>query len=167
MKKLLSFLLIAFTTGGCNAPADQGASAPAQKPTITLKVPPSQLMEVPERKKPASDTDWEARVINKNIEVIQLINIITPVKDYLVVGFTQYGPKFSEDLNHEWKDTQEQLGAALALYEKAGKAKGEGQFSQQTFFMFEEVWQLLVKTGVAGVRTKSMMDSELKRMSGQ
>ena len=26
----------------------------------------------------------------------------------------------------------------------------------------EEVWQLLVKTGVAGVRTKSMVDAEVK-----
>ena len=30
----------------------------------------------------------------------------------------------------------------------------------------EEVWQLLVKTGVAGVRTKSMVDSELAKLKG-
>jgi hypothetical protein len=28
----------------------------------------------------------------------------------------------------------------------------------------EDTWQLLVKTGVAGVRTKFMLDAELKKL---
>jgi len=39
-----------------------------------------------------------------------------------------------------------------------------GNTDKQLFLDLEEVWQLLVKTGVAGVRTKSMVDAELKRM---
>jgi hypothetical protein len=41
-----------------------------------------------------------------------------------------------------------------------------GDFDKQLFLDLEETWQLLVKTGVAGVRTKSMVDSELARLKG-
>ena len=41
-----------------------------------------------------------------------------------------------------------------------------GQFDKQLFLDLEQVWQILVKTGVAGVRTKSMVDSEMARITG-
>ena len=53
------------------------------------------------------------------------------------------------------------MTAATTLYEDCKKRRAEGAIDRQLFLDLEEVWQLLVKTGVAGVRTKSMVDSEL------
>ena len=43
--------------------------------------------------------------------------------------------------------------------------KAAGTFDKQLFLDLEEVWQLLVKTGVAGTRAKAMVDAELQRMT--
>ena len=82
-------------------------------------------------------------------------------------GFKQHGSKFSPTLQEEWTDTQEQLGKALGLYDSCKKRKSAaGEFDKQLFLDLEEVWQGLVKTGVAGVRTKQMVDAELKKAIG-
>ena len=41
-----------------------------------------------------------------------------------------------------------------------------GEYDKRLFLDLEQVWQSLVKTGVAGVRTKSMVDSELAKLKG-
>ena len=41
-----------------------------------------------------------------------------------------------------------------------------GAYDKKLFLDLEEVWQGLVKTGVAGVRTKSMVDAELAKLGG-
>ena len=104
--------------------------------------------------------DWEAKAHNKEIEVIEVINIINPVAAYITEGFKQYGDRFSPTLHEEWADTQVQL-TAPTLYEDCKERREAGDFDKKLFLDLEEVWQLLVKTGVAGVRAKSMVDSEL------
>jgi hypothetical protein len=122
-------------------------------------------LEVPDPVEVASDTDWKSRCHNKDIEIIGVLNIINPVAAYITAGFEQYGDRFSETLKEEWADTQVQLTAALTLYESCKERRTAGQFDKQLFLDMEEVWQLLVKTGVAGVRTKSMVDSEAKKIT--
>ena len=123
-------------------------------------------MPVPEAKTVASEDDWAARVHNKNIEVIQVINIINPVAAYLTEGFKQYGDRFSPTLQEEWVDTQAQLGAALGLYGSCQERMEAGEADKELFLDLEEVWQLLVKTGVAGMRTKQMVDAEVSGFRG-
>ena len=132
---------------------------------VQLKVDTPAPLEVPEPKKVTSDTDWETKAYNKEIEVLQVINIINPVAAYITEGFKQYGDHFSPTLQEEWEDTQVQLTKALTLYESCKERKAAGSFDRKLFLDLEEVWQLLVKTGVAGVRAKSMVDSELQKMT--
>ena len=114
----------------------------------------------------SAEDDWEARAHNKNIEVLQVINIINPVAAYITEGFKQYGDSFSPTLHEEWEDTQVQLTQATTLYDSCKERMAAGEFDKQLFLDLEEVWQLLVKTGVAGVRTKSMIDGELAKLKG-
>jgi hypothetical protein len=131
----------------------------------TVKFDEPDAMKVPEAKEVKSDTDWEAKVHNKDIEVIQVLNIINPVAVYLTAGFEQYGDKIKDEVVHEeWTDTQVQLTKALTLYETCKEKKAAGKFDKKLFLNMEETWQLLVKTGVAGVRTKQMFDMQLKRL---
>ena len=57
-------------------------------------------------------------------------------------------------------------GQATTLYDSCKERMAAGDYDKQLFLDLEEVWQLLVKTGVAGVRTKSMIDSELAKLKG-
>jgi hypothetical protein len=54
----------------------------------------------------------------------------------------------------------------MTLYDSCKERMAAGENDEALFLDLEEVWQLLVKTGVAGVRTKSMIDSELGRLKG-
>jgi hypothetical protein len=97
--------------------------------------------------------------------VIQVINIINPVAAYITAGFEQYGQRIKNKTVHEeWTDTQDQLTKALELYDSCKKRKEQGKFDKKLFLDMEGTWQLLVKTGVAGVRTKSMLDAELQKL---
>jgi hypothetical protein len=125
---------------------------------------PEKIVE-PAYVEPKSETDWAAKVNNKEKEVIQVINIINPVAAYLTAGFEQYGSRIKNaTLHEEWQDTQEQLTKALTLYDDCKKRKGQGKFDKQLFLDLEDTWQFLVKTGVAGTRTKSMLDQELQKL---
>ncbi len=167
-----TFLLtitIALLTGlliGCGqAPVAEEAAAPApQGPKLT--VPDREPIVVPEAREVTADDDWEAKAHNKEIEVLQVINTINPVADYVTVGFKEYGDRFSPTLAEEWADTQVQLTKALSLYESCKERKEAGTFDKQLFLDLEEVWQLLVKTGVAGVRSQQMVNAELAKMTG-
>ena len=162
---ILSLLVILFYIGcgqGADVPEVEG---PAQeKPLLTVQAPDP--LPFPEYITPSSDEDWKAKVNNKDIEVIQLINIINPVAAFITEGFKQYGTRFSEGLQEEWKDTQVQLTKALTLYESCKTRKAENKFDKKLFLDHEETWQLLVKTGVAGLRTKTMIEAEIKKMIG-
>ncbi len=164
MKMLISLLVCMLLLIGCTTTetetTDQMESAP-QGVTLNVKAP--ELMKVPSRVEVKSDTDWKGKVHNKEIEVIEVINILLPVKEYLVEGFKQYDSKFSHTLHEEWGDTQVQLTKALTDYEECKKIKATGKFDKKLFLDLEGVWQMLVKTGVAGLRTKSMMDAELAK----
>jgi hypothetical protein len=133
---------------------------------VLLEVEAPPALEVAEPKEVTGEDDWEARVHNKNIEVVQVINIIQPIAAYITVGFEQYGSSFSETLHEEWADTQVQLTKATTLYGSCQERMANGEFDKQLFLDLEEVWQGLVKTGVAGVRSKQMVDSELARLKG-
>ena len=98
--------------------------------------------------------------------MFEVINIINPVAAYITEGFKQYGDSFSPTLHEEWEDTQAQLGQATTLYGTCNERMAAGEYDEALFLDLEEVWQLLVKTGVAGVRTKSMIDSELAKLKG-
>ena len=167
MKRLAILALLPALLIGCG-PAEEGdqQAAEAPKAGIQLDVTPPAPLEVPERKELASDADWEAKAHNKNIEVVQVINIINPVAAYITKGFEQYGDRFSDTLQEDWADTQAQLTTAMKLYDSCKERMASGAYDKKLFLDLEEVWQGLVKTGVAGVRTKSMVDSELAKLSG-
>ena len=166
MKRLAILSLMAALAFAC-APAEQGGEAEeTARGGVQLEVAPPEPLEVPERREVSSDTDWEARAHNKNREVIEVINIINPVAAYITKGFEDYGERFSPTLNEEWADTQHQLTAATTLYDSCKERLAAGSYDKELFLDLEEVWQLLVKTGVAGVRTKTMVDAELAKMTG-
>lgn len=128
--------------------------------TYTIPAP----MEVPEKTEAKSETDWPARVNNKNAEVVEVLNILNPVAAYLTAAFEQHGDKLSEMTTEEWYDTVAQLTKATTLYSDCQKRMEAKKFDKKLFLDLEESWQLLVKVGVAGVRTKTMADDEFNRM---
>lgn len=165
--KIIFPLLIAFLfLVGCGeteqaSTPDSGAKVTGLKVTYEAPAPLEEPAYIP----PESEEDWKAKVNNKDIEVIQVINIINPVAAYITAGFEQYGERIKNMTVHEeWADTQEQLTKALGLYDSCKKRKEQGKFDKQLFLDMEGTWQLLVKTGVAGVRTKSMLDAELAKL---
>ena len=168
MKKIAILILVPGLLIGCGGTSDETAYE-AEEPAaeaVLLEVEAPPALEVPEPRDVTGEDDWEARAHNKNIEVLGVINIINPVAAYIVEGFKQYGDSFSPTLHEEWEDTQVQLTAATTLYDSCNERMAAGDYDKQLFLDLEEVWQLLVKTGVAGVRTKSMIDSELARLKG-
>jgi hypothetical protein len=64
----------------------------------------------------------------------------------------------------EWDDTVAQLTRANGIYEEAKAKMEQKKFDKSLFLQLEEAWQIYVKVGVAGVRTKTMVDSELEKM---
>jgi hypothetical protein len=167
MKGLLIVLCIAGLSIGCGGGDEAtGYSETAQAPErVLIQVEMPEPLPTPEPVEVSSDTDWPARSYNKDIEIIGVLNVINPVAAYITAGFEQYGDRFSDTLNEEWGDTQAQLTAALTLYESCKERMAAGEHDKKLFLDLEEVWQGLVKTGVAGVRTKSMVDSEVKRLT--
>jgi hypothetical protein len=164
MRSLTIGILAAALAVGCGGPDGAPAGEPeAEAPLLTVEAPDP--IPVPEPVEVTSDEDWEGKVHNKDIEVLQLINIINPVAAYITEGFAQHGANFSETLQEEWQDTQAQLTAALTLYEDCKARRANGDFERQLFLDMEEVWQGLVKTGVAGVRTQQMVDAEIRRLT--
>jgi hypothetical protein len=167
MKRIIMLIMVLSLLVGCSGGEEKSAEESQEtSPGITLNVQAPDPLPAPEPKTPSSDTDWEAKVHNKDIEIIQVLNIINPVAAYITEGFNQYGGRFSSTLQEEWTDTQAQLTKALTLYDDCKVRTKAGKYDKQLFLDMEEVWQLLVKTGVAGVRAKSMVDSELAAMSG-
>jgi len=169
MKNLLAIVASIALITGCSGGGDEVAQTPAAEaagPAIKLEVTAPEPLTAPDYMEPSSDEDWAAKANNKNIEVIGVLNIINPVAAYIIEGFNQYGDRFSPVLQEEWADTQVQLGAATTLYDDCTARMEAGGFDKQLFLDLEEVWQGLVKTGVAGVRTKSMIDSELTKFAG-
>jgi hypothetical protein len=167
MKVFLPLLVFSICLLGCEATEEAGPTPAAEGQVAGAKVEVTQPepMKVPERMEPSSETDWKARVNNKEIEIIQVLNIINPVAAYITAGFDQYGDRIEDPTVHEeWTDTQAQLTQALAIYNNCKEAKAAGDYSKQLFLDMEEAWQMLVKTGVAGVRTKQMLDAELKKL---
>ena len=165
MKQTLVWIAALALLASCAGPGSEepaaGGGEPAAAPAAKVDFETPEALALPEYKEPASEEDWVSRVSNKEREVIEVLNVINPVAAFITAGFEQHGEKFSDTLNEEWADTQVQLTAALTLYEDCKKRRDAGTFDKQLFLDMEEVWQLLVKTGVAGVRTKSMVESEL------
>ena len=157
---ILAISLLAGCGGADSQPADEAES---EAPLLTVEAP--EPLAVPEPVDVSSDEDWEAKVHNKDIEIIGVLNIINPIAAFITEGFNQHGDDFSETLQEEWVDTQAQLTAALTLYESCNERRAAGEFEKKLFLDMEEVWQILVKTGVAGVRTQQMVDSEIRRMT--
>ncbi|MCP4898141.1 MAG: hypothetical protein GY906_14305 [bacterium] len=167
MKRSIILLLVPCVLLGCGGgpPADSGSASQAdEQPLLVVDTP--EPLEIPARREITANDDWEAKAHNKEIEVLEVINVINPVAAYITEGFKLHGDSFSETLHEEWVDTQEQLGRAMTLYDSCKERKANGQYDKQLFLDLEEVWQHLVKTGVAGVRAKNMVDSELGRLKG-
>ena len=168
MKKLMLLVLASGLMLGCGGATDE-AMYEAKEPSteaVLLEFEAPAALEVPEPREVTADDDWEARAHNKNIEVLSVINVINPVAAYITAGFNQYGDSFSPTLQEEWEDTQVQLTQATTLYESCNERMAAGEYDKRLFLDLEQVWQSLVKTGVAGVRTKSMVDSELAKLKG-
>ncbi len=166
MRKVILLVLVSGLLVSCGGQVAEVAEEPQTEVVALLVVDPPEPLEVPVAVEVASATDWEAKAHNKEIEVIQVLNVINPVAAYITVGFEKYGDSFSDVLHEEWNDTQQQLTSALTLYDSCKERMASGNYDKQLFLDLEGVWQLLVKTGVAGVRTKSMLDSELGRLKG-
>ena len=166
MKRLAILAIVPALMLACGGPAEEEAAPAAQAAGAKLNVTAPAPIEVPAPREVASDEDWEAKAHNKEIEVLQVMNVINPIAAYIVEGFKQYGDRFSPTLQEEWEDTQVQLTKATTLYDSCKERKAAGSFDKQLFLDLEETWQLLVKTGVAGVRTKSMVDMELGKLTG-
>jgi hypothetical protein len=166
MKKQISFFICILYLLGCGGTEETTTTTVEdQSSGVTVSFETPKSMEEPTYIDPKSDEDWAAKVNNKEKEVIQVLNIINPVAVYLTAGFEQYGTRIKNTTVHEeWKDTQEQLTKALTLYDDCKKRKEQGKFDKKLFLDMEETWQILVKTGVAGVRTKSMLDAELQKL---
>jgi hypothetical protein len=165
MLRLTFVILILGMMLGCSA---QQGDMPQENaaPASTLVYDTPAPMEAPAAMEVSSETDWAARVNNKDIEIIGVLNVINPIAAKITAGFEKYGDRFSPTLHEEWDDTVVQLTAALTLYEDCKVRRAENNFDKKLFLDMEEVWQLLVKTGVAGVRTNSMVDSEMGRITG-
>jgi hypothetical protein len=131
---------------------------------VELKYNIPAAMDVPERIEAKSETDWAARVNNKNAEVVEVLNILNPVAAYLTAAFEQHGDKLGEITTEEWDDTVAQLTKATTLYGDCQKRMEAEKYDKKLFLDLEESWQLLVKVGVAGIRTKTMVDDEFNRM---
>ena len=168
MKRTLVLGLTVLLLAGCGGDYEEPAaeSQPSFDPASLLTYEVPAPIPIPESQAVGSDTDWAAKAHNKEIEILQVINIVNPVAAYITAGFEQYGTKFSDVLNEEWEDTQTQLTTALTLYEDCKTRRAAGKFDKQLFLDLEQTWQTLVKTGVSGVRTKSMVDDELRRAVG-
>lgn len=166
MRFFLVFSVCALLAAGCGkGKSDVADTAPDAPSGVALNVKAPDPLPVPPRKTPASPEDWQTIANNKESEVIETINLINPVAVYLQEGFKQYGSRFSPRLHEEWVDTQAQLTKAMNTYDAAKARKAEGKYDKQLFLSMEGAWQDLVKTGVAGMLTKSMMDAELQRLS--
>ena len=168
MKKIAILILVPGLLIACGGTSDEAAYEAAEPAAeaVLLEVEAPPALDVPEPKEVTGEDDWEAKAHNKNIEVLEVINIINPIAAYITEGFKQYGDSFSPTLHEEWEDTQVQLTQATTLYDSCNERMAAGDYDKQLFLDLEQVWQLLVKTGVAGVRTKSMVDSELKKLKG-
>jgi len=169
MKKLTILALVPFFFLACGGGGGDGAvdyDEPEAAAVVLIEVEAPVPIPVPELREVAGDDDWEVKAHNKNTEIIGVLNIINPVATYIVAGFDQYGSNFSDVLQEEWADTQVQLTAATTLYVSCKERMATGEYNKKLFLDLEEVWQLLVKTGVAGVRTKSMVDAEVGNLKG-
>ncbi len=136
-----------------------------QAPGLVVKAESPEPLAVPELIEPKSDSDWEAIVNNKNAEIIGVLNILNPVATYIIAAFEQYDDKLGEITHEEWEDTGAQLGRANSIYEDCKKRIADKKFDKKLFLDLEEAWQVYVKVGVAGLRTKTMIDDDLKRAS--
>lgn len=103
--------------------------------------------------------DWEARCDAKIVEIEAVIEILGPVVTYLTEAFEKN--TFTETTTEEWGDAVTQFTYANKYYDLAKSWMKEGKYNKLTFLKLEEAWQYYVKTGVAGLRTKSMVDHEL------
>jgi hypothetical protein len=169
MKQLLALGCALVLVLGCGGAGEEGPEEPqVAQPSggPAIQVEPPEPMPVPDYREPASDTDWAAKVHNKDREIVEVLNIINPVAAYITAGFERYGDRFSPTLHEEWQDTQAQLTSAMTLYEDCKARVGAGELDRQLFLDLEDVWQRLVKTGVAGVRAKSMVDAEVSKVTG-
>ena len=115
MRVLVTIICVAGLIG-CAGGGDATSAGPAAAPERALiQVEAPAALEIPAPVELASDTDWEGRAHNKDIEIIEVLNVVNPVAAYITAGFEQYGERFSDGLNEEWVDTQVQLTAALTL----------------------------------------------------
>lgn len=165
MNKIFVLFIAALFFIGCGGgDSGQSSETPVAAGAQVNYEKPAPL-DIPAPKEVASDTDWEAKVHNKEIEVLQVINIINPIAAFITAGFEQYGSQISDKTVHEeWADTQIQLTQALTLYDSCKKRKEKGEFDKKLFLDMENTWQMLVKTGVAGVRTNQMLTAELAKL---
>ena len=87
--QILLVVALAFVVG-CGGAGQDVADAPAEPaagPAIKLEVETPEPTPVPEYVEPESDTDWVARINNKDKEIVEVLNIITPIAAYITVGF--------------------------------------------------------------------------------
>ncbi len=163
---LLTGLLAAIVIAGCSADQETTSDAPEQSQSrLVVKYDTPAPMEVSARTEPQSDEDWKAIANNKNAEIVELLNIINPIAAYITAAFEQHGSIFAEVTHEEWEDTRAQLTNASTIYGDCQKRMESGAFDKQLFLDLEEAWQVFVKVGVAGLRTKTMVEADLARAS--
>ncbi|MCP4567439.1 MAG: hypothetical protein GY841_07655 [FCB group bacterium] len=166
-KVILAMILIAgLILVGCSQ--EDSSSTTTDEPTapkLVVNYETPAVLDVPARMEPKSDSDWEAIANNKNAEIVEVLNILNPVAAYLTAAFEQYGSKFGEITIEEWTDTQDQLTKASNLYGECKQRMADNKFDKKLFLDLENAWQIFVKVGVAGLRTKTMVDMDLAKQS--
>ena len=159
----ITFILIAVTLTACVSTTNEPAVSndPTDQIVQSLEATIEALVE--EVEEAAAEEAEEIVEVSENIEIVEVLNIITPVAVYLTAAFEQYADKFGEITHEEWEDTQHQLTSGSTLYGDCVKRLEAGEYDRQLFLDLEESWQIFVKVGVAGLRTKSMLEADLKR----
>lgn len=160
---LIVTILIGLLLTGCSREESSSSADEPSAPALTVNFESPVAIEIPPRMEPKSDADWEAIVNNKNAEIIEVLNILNPVAAYIIAAFEQYSGKLGEITHEEWTDTQEQLARAGEIYDDCKNRMDAGNIDKKLFLDLEEAWQVFVKVGVAGLRTKAMIESDLAR----
>lgn len=111
----------------------------------------------------AQETNWEKRITEKQAAVDSLRETLKPIVSELSNAFEKHGEELSVYTTEEWKDAQHWYSLANSKYEEVKKRLKPENYNQTLYLELEEVWQLYVKAGSAGVRTKFMVDRELKK----
>jgi len=91
MKRMFTTVFMVGVTmlllGGCSGESEEPAAQAAAAQPVYITVEAPEPIPIPAPQTVTSDSDWAAKAHNKEIEVIEVINIINPIAVYITKGF--------------------------------------------------------------------------------